>query len=122
MFRVKKVYTNFNRIFKEKNMTAQEFLEHYASAEEWELMSKALDDLDKTLYYDGFNDGYNCLLNEFKDSFIELYKLMADYLKMWDARKDLTELEELALRIVAIGRQDLGAFIDKNKDTYEVGF
>lgn len=99
-------------------MTAQEFLEHYASAEEWELMSKALDDLDKSLYCDGFNDGYNCLLNEFKDSFVELNKLMADYFKMWDTRKELTELEKLALNIVTIGMQDLGAFIDKeNKET-----
>ena len=80
------------------------------------------EEIDTSLYYDGFNDGYKALHKEFKDSFAELNKLMADYFEMWDTRKELTELENLGLHIVTIGMQDLGAFIDKDKDTYEVSF
>lgn len=79
-------------------------------------------ELSTGLYVDGFNDGYKALHKEFKDSFEELNKLMCEYFEKWDTRKELTELEKLALHIVTIGMQDLGAFIDKFKDTHEVGF
>lgn len=80
------------------------------------------EEVDTSLYYDGFNDGYKALHSEFKNSFEELNKLMCDYFEKWDTRKELTELEKLGLHIVTIGMQDLGAFIDKDKDTYEVNF
>lgn len=81
-----------------------------------------IEEIDTSLYYDGFNDGYKALHKEFKGSFEELNKLMEEYFEMWDIRKELTELEKLGLHIVTIGMQDLGAFICKDRDAYEVSF
>lgn len=84
--------------------------------------NKAQEEINTAMYYDGFNDGYRTLHREFKESFEELNKLMCEYFEKWDTRKELTELEKLALHIVTIGMQDLGAFIYKDKDTDEVSF
>lgn len=83
---------------------------------------KGKNEAETSMYCDGYNDGYNKLLNEFKDSFIELNKLMCQYFEMWDTRKELTELENLGLHIVTIGMQDLGAFIDKSYKGIEYKF
>lgn len=81
-----------------------------------------ISEIDTSLYYDGFKDGYKSLYKEFKDSFEEINGLMVQYFEMWNTKVELTELEKLGLHIITIGMQDLGAFIDKGKDTSEVSF